>query len=119
MNKTLIGALGAIALLACAAPVSAQSSDGDAYTFDLVNSSPWTVLTFQTQRPSGQWSQDWIPTRVVEPGDTVNMRFNATSDLCEYPVRITFTDGDVWEENIDFCDLEYVYVSVNGIETSY
>ncbi len=119
MKTTIMGALGALAMLCAVTPAAAQSSDGDAYTFDLVNASPWTVLTFQTQRPSGQWSQDWIPTRVLEPGDTVNMRFNATSDLCEYPVKITFTDGDVWEENIDFCDLEYVYVSEQGLQTSY
>lgn len=118
MKILTICAFGALTLLS-ASPAAAQSRDGDAYTFDFVNTSPWTVLTFQTQRPSGQWSQDWIPTRVVEPGHSVNMRFSATSDLCEYPVRITFTDGDVWERDIDFCDLEIVLVSEDGIETSY
>ncbi len=114
MKTLLISALGALAMLAGAAPASAQ--DGDYYTFDLYNATPWTILTFQTGQPNGTYSPDWIPTRVLEAGDHVAMRFYDSEDACDYYVKITFTDGDVWEEQLDFCNLESVVVSEDGIE---
>jgi len=114
MKSKIMGALGALGLLCAAVPASAQ--DGDYYTFDLYNATPWTVLTFQTGRPNGTYSPDWIPTRVLEAGDTVAMRFYDSEDACEYYVKIVFEDGDEWVERLDFCNLESVVVSEDGIE---
>ncbi len=113
MKTIIAGALSALALLGAAAPASAQA-DGDYYTFDLYNGTPWTILTFQTGRPNGTYSPDWIPTRVLEAGDHVAMRFYDSEDACEYYVKIVFEDGDAWEERLDFCELEYVIVNEDG-----
>ena len=114
MKTLLIGALSAFALFACAAPASAQA-DGDYYTFDLVNQSDYTVMTFKTGEPGGTYSEDWMPTRILASGDDVAMRFYDSEKACEYYVKVTFEDGDAWEEKLDFCDLEYVVVTNEGI----
>lgn len=117
MKTLMIGAMSALALLCGAAPASAGPvQDGDDYTFDLVNGSSYTILTFQTARPGGTFSEDWMPQRILESGDTVAMRFNDYEDACVYWVKITFTDGDSWQDHLNFCELETVLVSDDGIE---
>ena len=113
MKAKLLGAFGALAMLCASAPASAQA-DGDYYTFDLYNGTPWTILTFQTGQPNGTYSRDWIPTRVLAAGDHVAMRFHDTEDACEYYVKIRFEDGDEWEQKLDFCALEYVVINEDG-----
>ncbi len=116
MKTMIIGAAAALALLAGVGPAfAAPVQDGDDYRFTLVNGTPWTILTFQTGRPNGEFSQDWMPTRVLAPGEDVALRFRDTEDACEYDVRIAFEDGDVWRERLDFCELEYVVVNEDGI----
>ncbi len=115
MKSILMGALGALALLGAAAPASAQA-DGDYYTFDLYNGSDYDIYSFQTARPGGRFSQDWMPLQTLPSGDTVPMRFSDYEDACVYWVKVTFTDGDVWQDYLDFCELEYVVVSNDGIE---
>ncbi|WP_428151190.1 hypothetical protein [Brevundimonas sp.] len=114
MKTMIMGAVAALALLAGAAPASAQA-DGDYFTFDLVNQSDYTILTFKTGEPGGTYSEDWMPTRILESGDNVAMRFYDSDDACDYYVKITFTDGDAWEQRLNFCDLEYVVVTNEGI----
>ena len=115
MKTFVTGAMAALALLACGAPASAApKQDGDYYTFELVNGTPWTILTFQTGEPNGTYSRDWMPQRVLESGDTVSMRFYDSEDACEYYVKIVFEDGDAWQQKLDFCALEYVIVSEDG-----
>ena len=115
MKSMMMGALAALALLCGAAPASAAPvQDGDYYTFDLVNGTPWTILTFQTGEPNGTYSQDWMPTRILASGDTVNMRFYDSEDACEYYVKIVFEDGDAWQQKLNFCELEYVVVNQDG-----
>ena len=113
MRNTIIGALGALGMLLCAAPASAQA-DGDYYTFDLYNGTPWTILTFQTSRINGSYSQDWMPTRVLASDDTVAMRFKDSEDECEYWVKLTFEDGDIWQQKVDFCELETLVINEDG-----
>ena len=67
--KTLIGALAGAAMLFAVGGAAMASPDGDDYTFTLHNVSGQTVMTFQTARTNGSWSNDWIPTRVVEDDD--------------------------------------------------
>ena len=116
MKSMMMGAFAALALLAGGAPASAApvQADGDYYTFELVNGTPWTILTFQTGEPNGTYSQDWMPQRVLEAGDDVAMRFYDSEDACEYWVKIVFEDGDVWQQKLDFCALEYVVVNEDG-----
>ncbi|MBU1348319.1 MAG: hypothetical protein KKA16_15370 [Alphaproteobacteria bacterium] len=115
MTTKIVGAMTALALLAGAAPTSAASvQDGDYYTFTLVNGTPWTIMTFQTGRPNGTYSQDWMPTRILAAGDDVAMRFRDSEDACEYYVKIVFDDGDAWQERLNFCELEYVVVNEDG-----
>ena len=112
-------ALCALAAMSFATAASAQTNvqrDGDYYTFALYNGTPWTILTFQTGRPNGTYSQDWIPTRVLSSGDEVRLRFYDSEDACEYYVKVTFEDGDEWERRLDFCALERVNVTEDGIE---
>ncbi len=117
MKTMIMGAMAALAMLAGAAPASAEpiQADGDYYTFDLVNQSSYTILTFHTGEPGGTWSSDWMPSRVLEAGDNVAMRFYDSEDACEYYVKVVFTDGDEWTGRLDFCDLEYVVVTNEGI----
>ncbi|MFC5344824.1 hypothetical protein ACETK8_02330 [Brevundimonas staleyi] len=119
MKAFVTGAIAALTLLAGASAASAaepvRQADGDYYTFDLVNQSDYTILTFQTGEPGGTWSRDWMPTRVLEAHDDVAMRFYDSDDACDYYVKIVFTDGDEWTERLDFCDLEYVVVTNDGI----
>ena len=116
MKSMIMGAFAALAMLATAAPVSAERvlADGDYYTFDLVNGTPWTILTFHTGESGGTYSQDWMPQRVLEAGDSVAMRFYDSEDACEYWVKIVFDDGDAWQQKLDFCALEYVVVNEDG-----
>lgn len=119
MKTIVTGALAALALLACAAPASAaepvRQADGDYYTFDLVNQSDYVIATFQTGEPGGVWSRDWMPTRILDAHDNVAMRFYDSEDACDYYVKIVFADGDEWTERLNFCDLEYVVVTNEGI----
>lgn len=118
MKTMIMGAMAALSLLAGAASASAEpvrQADGDYYTFDLVNQSDYTILTFHTGEPGGTWSSDWMPTRILESNDSVAMRFYDSEDACIYYVKIVFTDGDEWTERLDFCDLEYVVVTNEGI----
>ena len=112
MKIKMMGALAVLAMLA-AVPASAQP-DGDYYTFDLFNGTPWTILTFQTGEPNGTYSSDWMPQRVLAAGDHVAMRFHNSEDACEYYVKITFDDGDAWQQKLDFCELESVVVNEDG-----
>lgn len=115
MKSMMMGAFAALALLCGAAPASAAPvQDGDYYTFDLVNGTPWTILTFQTGEPNGTYSRDWMPSRILASGDTVNMRFYDSEDACEYYVKIVFEDGDAWQQKLNFCELEYVVVNEDG-----
>ena len=119
MKSLMIGALGALALMAGATSASAAEpvgqADGDYYTFDLVNQSDYDILTFHTGEPGGTWSSDWMPTRILEAHDDVAMRFYDSEDACEYYVKVVFADGDEFTERLDFCDLEYVVVTNDGI----
>lgn len=119
MKTFVTGAIAALSLLAGASAASAaepvRQADGDYYTFDLVNQSDYTILTFHTGEPGGTWSRDWMPTRVLEANDNVAMRFYDSEDACIYYVKVVFTDGDEWTERLDFCDLEYVVVTNDGI----
>nr|WP_303696161.1 hypothetical protein [Brevundimonas subvibrioides] len=115
MKSMMMGAFAALALLCGAAPASAAPvQDGDYYTFDLVNGTPWTILTFQTGEPNGTYSRDWMPQRILEAGGTVAMRFYDSDDACEYYVKIVFEDGDAWQQKLNFCELEYVVVNEDG-----
>ncbi len=117
MIKRMFGALaGAGMMLAASTGAASAQADGDYYTFDLHNeTSGYTILTFQTGRPNGTYSQDWMPTRVLEAGDSVAMRFYDSEDACEYWVKVVFDDGDEFEQKLDFCELEYVVVTDEGI----
>ena len=121
MKTLFLSALGALSALALAGPASAQA-DGDYYTFDLVNQTNVTILTFQTARmgntpsvPDSAFSADWMPTRVLSAGDTVAMRFFDSDDACVYVVKVTFEGGGEFKSPLDFCNLEYVVVTNDGI----
>ena len=112
--KHILGALASAAMLLAVGGAANASPDGDDYTFTLHNASEQTVLTFQTGKPNGTYSQDWMPQRVLEAGDDVAMRFYDSEDACEYYVKIVFEDGDAWQQKLDFCALEYVVVNEDG-----
>jgi len=112
--KMTIGALTGLLLLAMTAGSAVAEPDGDDYTFTLYNASSQTVLTFQTARTNGSWSNDWIPTRVLEENDQVNMRFFDSEEECEYNTKVTMADGTEYYETIDYCEIEDVYVTDNG-----
>ncbi|MDP3404721.1 MAG: hypothetical protein Q8S03_08530 [Brevundimonas sp.] len=113
MKLGITGILAAAAILGSVSPAAAQ--DGDYYTFTLFNGTPWTILTFQTGEPNGTYSRDWMPNRVLEPGDSVALRFHDSEDACEYYVKIVFEDGDAWQQKLDFCELESVVVNEDGV----
>lgn len=119
MKTFATGAIAALTLFAGVAPAMAaepvRQADGNYYTFDLVNQSDYTIATFHTGEPGGTWSSDWMPTRILEAHDNVAMRFYDSEDACIYYVKVVFTDGDEWTERLDFCDLEYVVVTNQGI----
>ena len=112
--RTMIGALLGAAMLAAVSGVASAEPDGDDYTFTLYNASSQTVLTFQSARTNGGWSNDWIPTRVVEEGDQVDMRFHDSEDDCDYDTKVTMADGTEYYETIDYCEIEDVYVTDEG-----
>ncbi|WP_395651419.1 hypothetical protein [Brevundimonas sp.] len=112
--RTMIGALVGAVLLAAVGGAASAEPDGDDYTFTLYNRSGQTVLTFQTARTNGSWSNDWIPTRVVEDGDDVDMRFFNSEDECEYDTKVVMEDGSEYYETIDYCEIEDVYVTEDG-----
>ena len=112
--KHILGALTGAAMLLAVGGAANATPDGDDYTFTLHNASEQTVLTFQTGKPNGTYSQDWIPTRVLESMDDVNMLFYDSEDECEYYTKVVMADGTEYEEKIDYCEIEDVYVTDDG-----
>ena len=112
--KLILGALAGAAMLLAVGGAANATPDGDDYTFTLHNASEQTVLTFQTGKPNGTYSQDWIPTRVLESFDEVDMRFYNSEDECEYYTKVVMADGTEYEEKIDYCEIEDVYVTDEG-----
>ncbi len=118
MIKMIGAAACALMMLAAGAPAMAQDGDGDDYTFTLYNNSSSTIITFHlVSQYDDDWSEDLIPSNVIEPGDEMYMTFNSNEDECEYPTAVTLDDGTEFAEVLNYCGIDGVAVDDDGIRS--
>lgn len=110
--KMMIGAAVCALMMMSAAPTMAQDADGDSYTFTISNSSEMSIITFHLASESdSSWSEDLIPDRIIEAGDSVEMEFSADADECRYATSVVMEDGTEYAAIVDYCDLTGIDIS--------
>ena len=110
--KISIFALAA-ALVVTAAPATAR--DGDPFTLEVVNGTTAEVTGMWIRLSNGGWGENWIRTPLPTPGYRT-LRFRSTDTRCEVRVRVNFSDGDVFEENVDVCSIDGLLFENDGIK---
>lgn len=99
----------AAALLACAAPATAQSD----FPFRLHNRSQgWTITGFQTFQ-GGSWSRNWLDGRIAA-GEHANMDWHSNAGNCTVRFRVTWEGYGSEEFRADFCRLKNLYMMNEG-----
>lgn len=111
MKISLVALAGALAL--CAAPASA--GDGDQFTFEVVNGTTAEVTGMWLRLTNGGWGDNWVRSPIATPGVRM-MRFRDTDARCSIRVRVTFSDGDVFEDDVDFCTIDGILLENDGIK---
>ncbi len=105
MITRILGGLTALALVA----FSMQSAEAASWKFNVHNKSSGVVKSFRTQE-DGDWSNNWIKGDKMAPGDTFEMDFGTDEGKCTVRTRITFTDDDYFDEDIDYCKVSNIYL---------
>jgi hypothetical protein len=100
MKSTRIGAL--VALLTSAMTFPSLAED---LVFMLDNQSSYDIREFYAS-PVGvdNWEEDILGASILESGDAGRVTIADGRDVCEYDVRVVFSDGDVVEDSTDLCD---------------
>lgn len=108
--------MGLAAAVAGLLLVTSAAQDGDDYAFDLFNDTEVAVTQLNTKLTNGQWSSNWLRTRVA-PGESRPMRFNAGDDRCEIQTRVTFVDGSYFDGTVNYCGKETLIVTEDEMDT--
>jgi hypothetical protein len=111
-------ALAAAMIFASAtAPAMAQGRDGDDWRISFRNSSTYGVTAFATQRANGSWSNNWLRGRVL-PGQNIPMTFGDRTDTrCAVRTRVTFDNGEYFEQSINYCNKSALIVTDETIRS--
>ena len=95
----------------------AQGRDGNDWRINFRNSSTYGVTGFATQRANGSWGGNWLRGRIL-PGQNVPMTFgDATDTRCSVRTRVTFDNGEYFEELIDYCNKSTLIVTDETIRS--
>lgn len=107
----------AAAMMFGSAPAMAQGRDGDDWRISFRNSSTYGVTAFATQRANGSWSSNWLRGRVL-PGQNLAMTFGDRTDTrCEVRTRVTFDNGEYFEQVINYCNRSALIVTDETIRS--
>ena len=120
MRKTLLTAIGTLAVAVLAMPTAALA---DVWDFVLINSAGKEIKLVEVA-PTGTatWQKNIVDEEVkkattTKPGGRMTVHFDKGAG-CKYDVKATFTDDTslVWT-GINVCDNSYVTVKVNAAGT--
>ena len=103
MRKIIAAALAAAVVVSSALPAAAES-----WTFGLTNNAKDTITGFRTQE-EGTWSDSWL-TQKVSPGDEFEMDFGSAEGDCVVRTQVTFADGSYFDYDVDYCQVNNLYV---------
>lgn len=103
-----------LAAAACLFASSAAARDGDPFTLEITNTTTAQVTGVYVLQTNNAWSANALRNRVPTPGSVI-IRFAPTDPRCEVKLRITFSDGDVYEEMVDLCSNDGILLENTGI----
>lgn len=102
--------VAAIAVLALAAPASAQEAKQD---FQLVNKTGYELKAlYVAPSKSDSWDEDVLGQDVLGDGQAVNIHFSPKVKTCTWDLKVTYSDDDsnaVWQK-IDLCSVEKITI---------
>ncbi|HLO75383.1 MAG TPA: hypothetical protein VK196_02880 [Magnetospirillum sp.] len=101
MNKLLAAAAAILALSA----VSAQAED---LQFTLINRSAVNMDSFQVSHSGTKnWEENLFPANAILPaGNELTINIRDGLKTCEYDIRSTFVNGQVFEDySLDLCKM--------------
>lgn len=107
--KIMTVALGACALL-LAAPASAGDQD-----FTLFNKTGYDIAeVYVSPAKSKAWGEDVMEDKVLEDAHSVPITFQAKNAICNYDLKVIFTDGDeAYWTNFDLCTISKIQIFWN------
>eukprot|EP01037_Dinobryon_pediforme_P020892 gene20892-21623_t len=106
-------ALGLCATFGIFTFAATGSSFADSWKFNIVNSSDFKVLSFQTNE-NGGWSKNWLGENIA-PGETFVMDFGTSEGNCTVRTHITFNDGTHVDGDVDYCKVATLTIHNDGV----
>jgi hypothetical protein len=110
--------LCALSLAACltTGPALAQQDLGqDRWSFNLFNDSGIALAAFQTTAKSGEEGHNWLEEPML-PGYGLTLEFTDPLDTrCEIEVRLTYTNGAVLDQPVNFCGTAVLRLTDDGL----
>ena len=113
-------ALAALCFAAGASGAAAQGTGSEGYFTIYNNTENNVVIGFYTNDGSG-WSDNWLTTDELLPGDSAEAEFYADSGACDQTFAVGWLASDEESEvvddpiSIDICDASNVYLGDNEI----
>ena len=84
---------------------SLGGAHADNLVFMLDNESSYDVLEFYASPTNvSSWENDILGSDILPSGEAVRVTIADGRTVCEYHLRIVFTDGDVIEDETDLCE---------------
>lgn len=105
----------AVLAISILAATPSLARDGDPYTFEVVNGTTAEATGIYLMMRNGQYSRNILTTRLPTPGVRMFRFPNNDDDRCEIRLKVTFSDGDVFEQVIDFCAIDGVLLENTGM----
>jgi len=108
--KPIATILGACALF-LAAPAIAGDQD-----FTLFNKTGYDIAeVYVSPAAAKTWGDDVMEDEVLEDTASVPITFNAKNDICNYDLKVIFTDGDeAYWTNFDLCTISKIQIFWNA-----
>lgn len=114
MKKNFLFAVIVIAMISL---FSANKSNAQALTYDVINNTGFTLVDiFVTPAESNNWGNDILPNSLFENGSTVTVTIPADyGETCMFDMKITDEAGNyVVFHNIDACKLLKLQINGDG-----
>ncbi len=107
MFRPLAAPLAAVAMLCLAQAAYAADQD-----FALYNDTGYTIdKVFVSPVGKTTWGGDILGKDQLEDGDKVNVTFKKGNSVCQYDLKVVYTDDDtaVWND-LNLCDLSKIHL---------
>lgn len=102
--------LFAAAFLAAVFTISAVAAQQD---FTVINRTGFVIVALNVS-PSSEtrWGPDILGREVLADGETAQVSFDRTEGVCEWDIRVTYSDGDTgdWRQ-VNLCEIGEVTLS--------